>query len=105
MEAHMARTLIASLAIILATGMVSLKVPPLRAAEQPAPATTDSQPSPYDDAAAERRLLDLANRERAKAGLSPLQVDDGLARAAREHGVAMAAQQKLSHQLSGEPNL
>jgi uncharacterized protein YkwD len=101
----MARALIASLAMVLATGVATLKIPPLRAAEQPASATADSQPSPYYDAEAERRLLEMANRERAKAGLPPLQVDDGLAQAAREHGAAMAAQQRLSHQFSGEPNL
>lgn len=100
----MARTLIASLAIVLATGVVTLKVPTAQAAEQPATAA-DSQPSPDYDAEAERRLLDMANRERAKAGLPPLQVDNGLAKAAREHGAAMAVQRKLSHQLSGEPNL
>ena len=50
-------------------------------------------------------VLDMANRERAKAGLPPLQKDEGLTQAARAHGSAMAAQQKLSHQLSGEPNL
>ena len=100
----MARTLIASLAIVLATGVVTLKVPTAQAAEQPATAA-DSQPSPDYDAEAERRLLDMANRERAKAGLPPLQVDNGLAQAAREHGAAMAVQRKLSHQLSGEPNL
>jgi uncharacterized protein YkwD len=99
----MARALIASLAIVLATGVVTLDVPRLRAAQQPA--ASDSQPSPYSDAEAERRLLDMANRERGKAGLPPLQVDDGLAKAAREHGAAMAAQRKLSHQLSGEPSL
>jgi uncharacterized protein YkwD len=104
METHMDRTLIASLAIVLATGVVTLKLPTAHAAEQPA-AAADSQPSPDYDADAERRLLDMANRERAKAGLSPLQVNDGLAKAAREHGAAMAAQQKLSHQFSGEPNL
>jgi uncharacterized protein YkwD len=101
----MTRALIATLAMVLSTGVMTLRVPLLRAAEQPASATADSQPSPYYDAEAERRLLDMANRERAKAGLPPLQVDDGLARAAREHGAAMAAQRKLSHQLSGEPNL
>jgi uncharacterized protein YkwD len=98
----MARVLIVSLAIALATGVVTLEVPALRAAQQPT-ATADSQPT-YD-AQAERHLLDLANRDRAKAGLPPLQEDEGLTKAAREHGVAMAAQQKLSHQLSGEPNL
>lgn len=101
----MARALAASLALVLATGVATLEIPPLRAAEQPTSATADSQPSSYHDAEAERRLLEMANRERAKAGLPPLQVDDGIAKAAREHGAAMAAQQKLSHQLSGEPNL
>jgi uncharacterized protein YkwD len=105
METHMARALITPLAIVLSIGVMTLRVPLLRAAEQPASATADSQPSPYYDAEAERWLFDMANRERAKAGLPPLQVDDGLARAAREHGAAMAAQRKLSHQLSGEPNL
>jgi uncharacterized protein YkwD len=100
----MARTLIASLAIVLAAGMATLAVPPSLAAEQPDVAT-NSQPSPTYDTEAERQLLDMANRERAKAGLPPLQKDEGLTQAARAHGSAMAAQQKLSHQLSGEPNL
>jgi uncharacterized protein YkwD len=101
----MVRTLIASLSIFLATGVVMLEASPLRAAQQAAIAASDSQPSPIYDAAAERRLLDMANRERARAGLPPLQKDEGLTHAAREHGAAMAAQKKLSHQLSGEPNL
>ena len=105
MSTPMARTLIATLAIVLATGVATLDAPPARAAQRPAFAAANSQISPYDDVEAERRLLDMANRERAKAGLSPLRVDEGLARAAREHGAAMAAQRKLSHQLSGEPNL
>jgi len=100
----MARTLIASLAIVLAAGMATLAVPPSLAAEQPDVAT-NSQPSPTYDTEAERQLLDMANRERAKVGLPPLQKDEGLTQAARAHGSAMAAQQKLSHQLSGEPNL
>ena len=101
----MARALIASLAIVLATGVVTLDLPQICAAQQPSPAVSDSQSSPYYDAEAERRLLDMANRERAKAGLSPLQLDDGLVKAARQHGAAMAAQRKLSHQLAGEPSL
>jgi uncharacterized protein YkwD len=100
----MARTLIAALSIFLATGVVVLEVPSLRA-QQAATAADDSQPSPTYDAAAERRLLEMANRERARAGLPPLQKDEGLTQAAREHGAAMAAQKKLSHQFSGEPNL
>jgi uncharacterized protein YkwD len=105
MTTHMARALTAFLAIILATGVVTLEVPALHGAQQAAIATADSQPSANYDAEAERRLLELANRERAKAGLPPLQKDEGLTQAAREHGAAMAAQRKLSHQLSGEPNL
>jgi uncharacterized protein YkwD len=105
MTTHMAPALIASLAIVLATGVVTLELPALSAAQQPAIAWVDSRLSPNYDAEAERRLLEMANRERAKAGLPPLQKDEGLTQAAREHGAAMAAQKKLSHQLSGEPNL
>jgi uncharacterized protein YkwD len=54
---------------------------------------------------AERRLFDLANHARIEAGLAPLQADEGLTQAARAHAAAMAAQQQLSHQLSGEPAL
>lgn len=100
----MNRGLTACLAIVLATGMIAIEAQPARAAEVPATAS-GSQPSPYYDSDAERRLLDLANRERAKAGLPPLQKDEGLTEAARAHAAAMAAQQKLSHQFSGEPNL
>src|SRR3954470_9813176 len=100
----MARALIASLAIVLATGVATLAVPPLLAAVQP-DADMNSQPTPTYDTEAERQLLDMANRERAKAGLPLLQKDEGLTKAARAHARAMAAQQKLSHQLSGEPNL
>lgn len=99
----MARTLKATLAIVLATGVAGLAVPPSSAAQQPASA--DSQPSPHYDVEAERQLLDMANQERARAGLPPLQKDEGLTRAARAHATAMAAQRKLSHQFSGEPNL
>jgi uncharacterized protein YkwD len=101
----MARALIASLAILLTTGVVTLEVPALQAAQQRYVDAADSQPSPTYDAEAERRLLELANRDRAKAGLPPLRKDEGLTQAAREHGAAMAAQKKLSHQFSGEPNL
>jgi uncharacterized protein YkwD len=97
----MARVLTVSLAMVLASGVATLRVPAAQAHKQAAV----SQSSPYYDVAAERRLLDLANRDRMKAGLAPLQKDEGLTRAAREHATAMAAQQKLSHQLAGEPSL
>jgi len=67
------------------------------------------QPSPHDsspyDVEAERELFNLANQARAQAGLTPLQMDDGLTQAARTHAAAMAAQQQLSHQFASEPSL
>src|SRR5258708_962620 len=63
-----------------------------------------SDSSTYD-LQAERQLLEMANAERAHAGLAPLKADDGIVRAARAHAVEMAAQNQLSHQFSGEPSL
>lgn len=57
------------------------------------------------DAEAERQLFDMANRERAQAGLSALQMDAGLTQAAREHAAALAAGKQLSHQFPGEAPL
>ncbi|HUJ95851.1 MAG TPA: CAP domain-containing protein [Terriglobales bacterium] len=54
------------------------------------------------DPEAERRLFNMANADRVKAGLPPLQMDDGLTQEAREHAVALAATRQLSHQLAGE---
>lgn len=56
--------------------------------------------APYDSQA-ERQLLDLANQARAEAGLTPLQSDEGLTRAARKHSALMASQKRLSHDLPG----
>lgn len=55
--------------------------------------------------AQQKQLLDLVNRERAKAGLSTLQWDDHLADAARAHTRIMAERGELSHQFRGEPPL
>ncbi len=63
-----------------------------------------SDSSTYD-LQAERQLLEMANVERAHAGLAPLKMDDGLVRAARAHAAEMASQNQLSHQFSGEPSL
>src|SRR5882672_578280 len=57
------------------------------------------------DARAERELLALANRARTQSDLPPLQMDSGLAQAARVHAAAMASRGQLSHQFSGEPGL
>jgi uncharacterized protein YkwD len=51
---------------------------------------------------AERNLFDALNRERTAQGLPPLQWDESLAAAARQHAARMAQQNVLSHQLPGE---
>ena len=61
--------------------------------------------SPNFDAAAEQQMLDLANAERARVGLAPLKLESGLVKAARTHAAAMAAQEQISHQFTGEPSL
>src|ERR1700732_2986158 len=98
----MFRVPIAWLAMVLIGGAAPTKDPhpaPAKvlnvAAEQQQPSSNDS--SPYD-AGAERELFNLANQARAQAGAAPLQIDEGLTRAAREHAGAMARQQQLSHQ-------
>jgi uncharacterized protein YkwD len=74
-----------------------------------APNSSWQQVSPYDapnyDAQAERQLLEMANVTRARAGLTPLRMDEGLVRAARAHAAQMAQQKQISHQFSGEPPL
>jgi uncharacterized protein YkwD len=101
----MLRALIASLAIVVSNGGVSVKVPkPKPASYQPAAQSLYSSAASYDTEA-ERELLVMANQARAQAGVAPLQLDEGLTQAAREHASSMAAQQQLSHQFSGEPSL
>jgi len=53
----------------------------------------------------EQILLQSANRERAAHGFAPLKWSVALAGAAREHAARLAQQNKLSHQLPGEPGL
>ncbi len=60
--------------------------------------------APYD-VQGECQLLNLANQARAEAGLAPLQIDEGLTRAARRHSARMASEKRLSHDLPGEPTL
>lgn len=57
------------------------------------------------DSAAEARLLELVNQERARAGLTSLKLDDRLSAAAREHSKLLAEHKTLSHQFDGEPPL
>ena len=95
--------LITAISLHLAAG-----VPASKPADT-APKSSWQQVSPYEkpsvDAEAERQLLDLANADRHRAGLSPLKMDDGLVHAAREHAEEMAAEGELSHQFAGEASL
>ena len=50
-------------------------------------------------------LFESANRERAAKGLGLLKWDKTLAAAAHQHAQRMAAQNTLSHQLPGEPDM
>src|SRR5215813_10665516 len=63
----------------------------------------DSSDRPSYDKVAEKQLLEKANRDRERAGLPPLKMDEGLTRAARTHAAQMAAEEQLSHQFLGEP--
>lgn len=77
---------------------------PSNSQQQVATSDSSADSSNYDPQA-ERQLLDMANADRVRAGLTPLKMDDGLVRAARVHATEMAAQNQLSHQFSGEPSL
>jgi uncharacterized protein YkwD len=58
-----------------------------------------------EDSAAERELLDAANKNRALAGLPPLRLEESLREAALAHARRMVASARLEHQLAGEPSL
>jgi hypothetical protein len=55
--------------------------------------------------ALEKQLFDLVNREREKAGVSKLEWNDNLARAALRHSQLLDEHQELSHQFAREPSL
>jgi len=61
--------------------------------------------SPGEDAAAEVTLLEMINRSREQAGVSPLLMDENLRQSARLHARRMAASRRLEHQFAGEPSL
>src|ERR1700720_3950381 len=95
----MNRALTAALAIFLISSPAPAKT------RKPKPAAfvaSVAQFSFANEADAEKQLFALANQVRAEAGVPAFQRDEGLTQAAREHAAAMAAQQQLSHQFSGE---
>ena len=53
----------------------------------------------------ERQLFEALNRERAAQGLSALQWDNALFKAARQHALRMANLNRLEHQLPSESSL
>jgi len=95
----MNRVLLATFVLLLVSFTLAS---PLDAAEAPKPVSLSSVVA---DPQAERLLLEMANQARARAGLAPLRMDEGLAEAAREHALEQAEQQRISHQLPGEPGL
>jgi uncharacterized protein YkwD len=98
----MNRALTAALAIVLLSGPAPAKT------RKPKPAAFVASVAQFSfayEADAENQLFALANQVRAEAGVPALQRDEGLTRAAREHAAAMAAQQQLSHQFSGEASV
>ena len=67
-------------------------------------AFAETSASAFDDPAAQE-MLHLLNQDRAKAGLSPLVLDETLSAAARAHGREMLEHGALSHQFPGENDL
>jgi len=53
----------------------------------------------------ERQLFEALNRERTAQGLSALEWDDALFKAARQHALLMLNLNRFEHQLPSEPNL
>lgn len=51
------------------------------------------------------QIVVLANQARANYGAAPLQWDEALAAAARQHCLRMAAEGPISHQYAGEPDV
>jgi uncharacterized protein YkwD len=101
----MNRALTAALAIFLISGPAPAKTRKPKPAAFVVSAAPAYQFSFVNEADSENQLFTLANEARAQAGVLPLQRDEGLTQAAREHAAAMAAQQQLSHQFSGETSV
>jgi uncharacterized protein YkwD len=68
-------------------------------ARTPAPVPAGGSPAEQQIA---RAVFQAINDDRAAAGRPPLAWNSGLARSARQHDLAMAAANTLSHQLPGE---
>lgn len=76
-----------------------------RSAASPPDASPSSPAKPrgeYEPTAVETQVIDLANAERKKVGLTPLAAEPRLTQAARQHTANMARQNKLDHTLDGK---
>lgn len=88
------------------TGTATQAIPARVQTSQPTPKTASAARVPSsEDSAAERELLELANKDRREAGLPLLRSDEGLAAAARAHAQLMVENAQLEHQFLGEPSL
>lgn len=58
-----------------------------------------------DSGAQAQHIFELTNQDRQAQGLQPLHWDASLAQAAQTHAERMAAENNLSHQYPGEPNV
>ena len=67
--------------------------------------TSSAYPQQSSDIAGKRRIFSLINQERVKQGLAPLELSEGLTRAARKHTQLMVQNGSLSHQLDNEESL
>jgi uncharacterized protein YkwD len=119
----MRRTQLVSLTLATAMAMLAVSVRPCAALTTP-PAldsndVSNKQPTPRsnsaagassgltynEDAAAENELMAAANKSRELTGVPPLRMEESLREAARAHARQMVANDRLEHQLSGEPSL
>ena len=90
----------------VATPATPARVHPSKLTSQPTPTKASAaRVSSSEDTAAERELLELANRDRREAGVPPLRADESLPAAARAHARLLVANAQLEHQFSGEPSL
>jgi uncharacterized protein YkwD len=69
------------------------------------PSNSAAESSSGEDSAAESDLLQAANKSRELAGVPPLRMDESLREAAKAHARRMVENERLEHQLSGEPSL
>jgi uncharacterized protein YkwD len=67
--------------------------------------SSGSNSNSNEDSAAEKQLLDAANKSRQLAGAPPLRMDDSLRQAAVAHAQLMISSDRLEHQFPGELGL